>query len=305
LDYGNSSRSTPVIFGKLAFLASAHGQLHAVDLAGGEVVWKQEFRRDYAVEGELPWGFCSSPLVADGRLIVNPGGKLASVAALEPQSGKAAWRTPGGLPGHGSMIVADLGGVRQIVGYDKTTLGGWDAATGERLWTIEPKLKGDFNVPTPIAWQGKLIAATENNGTRMYAFGEKGKIVAEPVAEALDLAPDCHSPVVLGDRLFGVCDGLHVLDLKNSLATLWKSDDDAFAEYVTLIAGGDRVLAITMRGELVLFDAAAEVFDAAGRMKLFEGEAGLYSHPAIVARRLYVRGSDSVVCLNLDDGAVK
>jgi hypothetical protein len=93
--------------------------------------------------------------------------------------------------------------------------------------------------------------------------------------------------------------------LKNSLATLWKSDDDAFAEYVTLIAGGDRVLAITMRGELVLFDAAAEVFDAAGRMKLFEGEAGLYSHPAIVARRLYVRGSDSVVCLNLDDGAVK
>ncbi len=305
LDYGNSSRSTPMIHGKLAFLCSAVGHLHAVDLATGDVIWKQDFRRDYAVDGELPWGFCSSPLVVDGRLIVNPGGKLASVVALEPESGNTAWATAGGLPGHGSMIVAELGGVRQIVGYDKTSLGGWDAATGERLWTIEPKLRGDFNVPTPMVWRGKLIVSTENNGTRMYAFAEKGKIVAEPVATADDLAPDCHSPVMLGDRLFGVCDGLHVLDLNNGLATLWKSDDEAFAEYATLIAGGGRVLAITMRGELVLFDSAADKLAVLSRMRLFDGEAGLYSHPAMVGRRLYVRGSGSLVCLDLDDGSEK
>ncbi|MEX2186033.1 MAG: PQQ-binding-like beta-propeller repeat protein [Pirellulales bacterium] len=302
LDYGNSSRSTPVIHGKLAFLAGALGQLHAVDLASGDVKWKQEFRRDYGVDVELPWGFCSSPLMVDGRLIVNPGGKLASIAALAPESGETVWKTPGNPPGHGSMIVAELGGVRQIVGYDKTSLGGWDAATGRRLWSLEPKLKGDFNVPTPIAWDGKLIVSTENNGTRMYRFAAKGQIVAEPVAQAADLAPDCHSPVVLGDRLFGVSDGLHVLDLKNGLATLWKSDDEAFAEYATLVAGGGRVLAITLRGELVLFDAAADKFAVLSRMKLFDGEAGLYSHPAMVGRRLYVRGSTSVVCLDLDDG---
>lgn len=301
LDYGNSSRSTPVIHGKHAFVASAHGHLHALDLATGEVRWKQDFRRDYGVEGELPWGFCSSPLVDRGRLIVNPGGKVASLAALDPNSGKAVWKAPAeNLPGHGSMIVATLGGVRQIVGHDKNSLGGWDATTGKRLWTVAPQLKGDFNVPTPIVWRDKLIVSTENNGTRMYAFREGGQIVAEPVATAADLVPDSHSPVVLGDRLFGVSDGLHVLDLASGFATIWKSDDAAFSEYAALIAGNGRVLAITLRGELILFDAAADKFAPLARVKLFDDEAGLYSHPAVVGPAMYVRGSASIVRFDLE-----
>lgn len=306
LDYGNSSRSTPVIHGELAFVASAHGHLHALDLATGEVRWKQDFRRDYAVEGELPWGFCSSPLVDQGRLIVNPGGKFAALAALDPATGKAIWKAAGeNLPGHGSMIVATLGGVRQIVGHDKVSLGGWDAASGKRLWTVVPPLKGDFNVPTPMVWRDKLVVATENNGTRMYAFGKGGQIVAEPVATSADLVPDSHSPVVLGDRLFGVSDGLYALDLANGLSTIWKSDDAAFGEYAALIAGSGRVLAITLRGELILFDAAADKFTPLARVKLLDDEAGLYSHPAVVGRTMFVRGSARIVRYDLDAAAKK
>ena len=47
------------------------------------------------------------------------------------------------------------------MGHDATTLGGWDVATGERLWTITPQVPGDFNVPTPLIHKEHLIVVTE------------------------------------------------------------------------------------------------------------------------------------------------
>src|ERR1039458_5029996 len=58
----------------------------------------------------------------------------------------------------------------------KVSLGGWDPQSGERLWTLTPPAEGDFNVPTPLAVDGKVLLATENNGTRLYGFGNDGKI---------------------------------------------------------------------------------------------------------------------------------
>src|SRR4029079_7374213 len=43
LDYGNSSRATPLIDGELVFLAGAQGHLHAVEWASGKIRWKKHF----------------------------------------------------------------------------------------------------------------------------------------------------------------------------------------------------------------------------------------------------------------------
>ena len=79
---------------------------------------------------------------------------------------------------------------RQIVGYDKDSLGGWDVKTGERLWRLVPPRSGDFNVPTPVAVHGGIVVSTENNGTRLYRFDDAGRVIPEPAAHYADLAPD-------------------------------------------------------------------------------------------------------------------
>ena len=91
-------------------------------------------------------------------------------------------------------IVGNFGGMRQIVGYDAVSLGGWDIADGHRVWTLIPPQKGDFNTPTPIAVDGRLLVSSENNGTRLYDFDDCGVICQEPVAEHCDLAPDASTP---------------------------------------------------------------------------------------------------------------
>jgi hypothetical protein len=73
--------------------------------------------------------------------------------------------------------------------------------TGQRLWTLQPEHRGDFNVPTPIVRGNHLWLTTENNGTRRYQFDETGKISPKPISANFDLASDTHTPVLAGSRI--------------------------------------------------------------------------------------------------------
>lgn len=301
LDYGNSSRATPLIFGELVFLSGAQGHFHAVELATGKVRWKKNFQRDFGGPEKLSWGFCSSPIVADGRLILHPGGPASALVALDPETGDVIWKVPGRAPGHSSLVLATFGGQKQLVGYDVDSLGGWDLATGNRLWSLKPERPGDFNVPTPIVGDGQLIVATENNGARIYGFDAKGLINPRELAVNDHLRPDCHTPILIRQRLFGVSGGLFCLDAARQLAEIWHSDDDVFQEYASLVASPRHVLITSLKGQLILINVSDDKFQKISELQLFDDEAGLYSHPALVGRRLYVRGSKSLVCVDLDD----
>ena len=299
LDYGNSPRATPLIWENLVFLYGAFGHFHCVELATGKVVWQSDLRSQFGVTDKLVWGMACSPLIVGGKLILSPGGKEASLVAVEPRTGKVIWKSPGNPAAFASIVVGSFGGKQQIIGYDNISLGGWDIATGKRLWTLVPEVAKDFNVPTPIVWGDKLVVATENNGTRIYGFDAEGNIKPQPLAEYFDLAPDTHTPVIAGDRLFGVWSRLYCLSLSNGLKPLWTAQDEAFFDYATILATDERLLITSQAGELLLIDAKADQFKILSRLKLFEDENGVYSHPALVGERLYVRSSGEVVCLPL------
>jgi hypothetical protein len=116
------------------------------------------------------------------------------------------------------------------------------------------------------------------------------------------LAPDTSTPVVTGGRVFGAHGGLHCLDARDGLRPIWRSDDDkTLGDYASLIADDRRVLVVTMTGELILLDATASASASAivSRLRAFEDDVEVYSHPALVGTRLYIRGGDSVVCIDL------
>jgi outer membrane protein assembly factor BamB len=300
LDYGNSPRATPLIHGDFVYLFGAFGDLHCVRLSQGEIVWFKNLRLEFAALQKLIWGTCSSPLMVEDQLIVNPGAETASIAALDPQTGNVLWQTPGDRAGYGSLIAATFQGVKQIVGHDRQSLGGWDALTGERLWKLAPPADGDFNVPTPIALGQRLLVTTENNGTRLFEFDPAGNIIPEPVVSTYELAPDISTPVVVNDRLYCVSRGLYCLDVRQGLQTLWRQSDPAFGDYAAVIGGNDRVLVIGTGGILVLVDATADNYQEVSRLRvLHDGDTDIYSHPALVGQRLFIRGESSLSCIDL------
>ena len=299
MDYSNAPRANPVIHDGLVYLLGAFGHLRCVKLSSGEVLWAKNVVADFDAELVM-WGMCAAPLVVDDKLIVNPGAEEASIVALDLKTGEVIWKTPGNAAAYAGLIVATFGGVRQIVGYDAVSLGGWDVASGERLWKLIPPNDGDFNVPTPLAYDGKLLVATENNGTRLYAFDENGRIRPEPIAQNPDLAPDTSTPVVVDGLVFGCSGKLFCLDLKDGLKTLWDSEDEAFDDYVSLIGGKGRVLMTTMSGELLLIKADGRRCELVSRLRLLE-DSEVWSHPALVGGRLYVRDQNTIYCALLGE----
>lgn len=298
LDYGQSPRATPVIQAGRAYLLGAFGALRCVNVTDGSVLWERHLPREF--RAPLPtWGMTATPLVVEDLLVVNPGATNASLAALDLATGATRWTTPGLPAAYAAFICGDFGGRRQIVGYDQLTLGGWDVKTGERLWRLLPSSEGDFNVPTPVAVSGNLVVSTENNGTRLYGFDAAGRIVPQPVGECPDLAPDCATPVLAAGRIFGVHQGLHCLDPRAGLKRIWHLEDDALGDYATVLADDERVLVVTVGGELLLLDARADQAAVISRLRVFEEEVEVYCHPAMVGTRLYVRGGFQVACLDL------
>jgi outer membrane protein assembly factor BamB/ABC-type phosphate/phosphonate transport system substrate-binding protein len=310
LDYGNSPRATPLIHNGRVFLLGAMGNLHCVHLATGETVWKRHLVQDFSVPKAAlsAWGYCYSPLIADDRLIVSPGAPDAAVVALDPVTGAEFWRRPGRPAGYGSFVAAVFGGRRQVIGFDAESLGGWDIATGRKIWEWKPPVGGGFNVPTPVILPGnpvRVLISNETDGTLLFAFNDDGGLPAQPSASSEALSAEMATPVAIGRHVIGIQDRLVALDASDSLRTLATFDEPSLATYAAVIAGPAHVLTVGNGGRLALYDVAEvgcrlnSTTTVLPASESSEARSPVYSHPAIVGTRLYIRGSHDLVCVDL------
>ncbi len=305
LDYGNSPRATASFVDDKVLLQGAFGNLVVANLADGEIVWERNFQLDDGAE--LPtWGFCGSPLIVDATIenvrkrlvIIQPGVEEAAVVALDLDDGELVWEIEGSSPGYSSMILAEVQGTMQIVGYDQRRICGW-SLEGKELWAVTPEMDGDFNVPTPMMVGEYLFLTTENNGSRLYAFDEWATIIPEPHAVFEDMAPDTHSPVVVGDLICGVYDGVFCLN-KTDLSLVSKMEGDEFSVYSSIISDGEsRVLITTLEANLFLAAVQGGKLEIVDRLKLSDQE--VMAHPALVNGRLVLRIGKNLVCLDLNN----
>ena len=138
------SASTPASDGQRVVVFEGSAGVHCYDL-DGKPLWSRDL-------GEFRhiWGYGSSPIFHQGRIILNCGpGQRTFLIALNPENGDTLWQTdePGGASGldndktwTGSWStpqVATVDGQDQIlISYPKH-LNAYDPASGKILWTVE------------------------------------------------------------------------------------------------------------------------------------------------------------------------
>ena len=205
----------------LAFFGSEG--LFCYDLAG-KLLWKRDLGvldSGYFQVPTAQWGWASSPIFAEGKIIVQCDIQKGSfVAALDPATGKDIWRTPRNeVPTWSTPTLCKLGSVPQIVCNGWKHIGGYDLKTGKELWKLVGG--GDIPVPTPIVGQG-LIFVTNAHGRQapLYAIQPtvSGEITLPPEgAGNRDFAwgtlrggAYMQTPLVVGEHLY-VCNDAGIL----------------------------------------------------------------------------------------------
>jgi len=289
LDYGNSPRATPLIDDPWVYLLGAGGQLHCVDADTGQVKWKRHLVDD--LKGERPqWGYGGSPLIVDKRLIFQPGGHEHGIVAIDPANGDLIWKSSTDQTGYASPQVIEVNNMRQIIGLDRKSLRGWDAATGESLWTVTPDGSTEFHVPMPLVDQQGIIKIGEVRGARRYRWTENGKLSTKFESEQFDLSPDMHSPVATSKYVYGVHEALLAISIDHEMEIKWRIDDNAFLEHCSLFIADNRLLVVTERSELLLIDISETSNNnrILFRSQLSDDGRSL-AHPALVGDILYVR----------------
>jgi len=139
--------------------------LYAYNLEG-QLLWKKDFGlldSGFFMVPDAQWGFASSPVIYNGRVVVQADVQKGSfVAAFDVRTGRELWRTPrADVPTWGSPAVVALNGREQVVVNGWKHIGGYDLETGKELWRMTGG--GDIPVPTPIVSDG-LVFITNAHG---------------------------------------------------------------------------------------------------------------------------------------------
>ena len=159
--------------------------LHVYDLEG-RLLWKKDLglldSGFYRVP-EAQWGFASSPVLHDGKVIVQADVQKDSfLAAFDAATGREMWRTArADVPTFSTPTVHAESGRTQVIVNGWKHIGGYDAATGKELWRLTGG--GDIPVPTPVAADGLVfITNAHGDSAPIYAIrtGATGDVSLTP-----------------------------------------------------------------------------------------------------------------------------
>ena len=140
---GEGPRATPTVFENLVYAVGAKGDLHCLELQTGETVWKRNMLADAGAK-HLEWGMAGSPLVFDDLVVVCPGGKDNSVVAYDRHTGQPRWHSGSGKAAYASPQLVEFGGLQQVVHLNGPGLEGYNAASGELLWSYPWLVNGNM-----------------------------------------------------------------------------------------------------------------------------------------------------------------
>lgn len=286
---GSWIRSTPAYDGKTLFVAGIRDVLVALDGRTGKELWRFDFVKEF--ESPAPdFGFVCSPLVDDTGVYVQAGGGFVK---LDKKTGKVLWRAlkdGGGMMGSAfaSPAFARLAGKDQVVVQTRTRLAGVDRETGKELWAKEiPSFRG-MNILTPIPHGADgVFTSTYGGNTRLVRIKSAGGTYAPEDAWSLKYEGNMTTPVVVGGHAYVLGKDRRLLcaNLETGQEA-WRTDE-RFGEYWSLVANGDKILALDNRGTLYLLKASPKEYDPIDKRKVAESET--WAHVAVCGDEVFVR----------------
>lgn len=290
----NGPRATPTVEGDLVYAHDGAGNLVCVKVADGAVVWQKNIL-ELAGAKNLPWGMAGSPFIVGDQIIMNPGGKGASVMALSKKDGSVAWKAGDEIAGYSTPVCFKGDGVDQYLIFTGKTIDGVAVKDGQKLWSLPWKTSYNVNAPNPIVIGGDKIFVSSGYGTGGALIKPAaGKVETLWSTKKIDVKYG-PTPLVLGDYLYGTSEKLFVcLDLKTG-EVKWENKDVkgsqiTYADGLAYIFSED--------GSLFLAKLSPEKCEIVSKVRILPGQQRWCS-PIVANGKLFLRDDKKLIALDI------
>ena len=287
---GNGPRGTPTIDGERIYALGADGNLVCASVSTGQKIWEVNLLAKFG-GSNINWGLSESPLIDHGRVIVNAGGRGASVVALNKNDGSVIWKSESDEAGYSSAVIAEVGGIKMYVMLTGEAAIGLRADTGELLWRYTPVSNRTANVATPIV-HGDLVFVSTDYGTGCALLRLKpvdGGIEAEEVYFNRDMRNHYSSSVLVDGYLYGFSSRILTCMKLETGEVMWV--DRSVGKGQVLYADG-RLYLLSEDGVVGMAEATPEGYKEISRFEIGRGNYPTWTLPVISGGVLYLRDQD-------------
>lgn len=291
--------ATPLVAGNRLFTLGVTGILSAWDTATGKQLWSKDFSN--AIDtSQLFCGTAASPLIVDGRLVVEVGSDIRGghILALNPATGATEWEWKGPGPGYASPVVIETGGSQQIVTLTEGSIISLDGKTGKELWSIPFPDEYHENIATPL-WTGtQLIVSGTRQGTHAYTLAKNAdKWQANEVWKNPDIAMYLSSPVYGDGLIYGLSSKkkgqFFAIDAKTG-AVRWTTEGRE-GEHASLLLTPQHVVFLTNGADLIVAKRGTPAFTVERRYEV--AESATFAMPVLLGSNILVRDATGLMLL--------
>jgi len=294
---------TPTVVGDRLYVVGASGDVVCLQVSDGKELWRKSLVQDFG--GAVPrWGYQESPLVDGDRVIVTPGGRDATLVALDRMSGSVVWKAQvpqGDGAAYASAIIAEVGGKRQYIQFLAGGGVGVSASDGRFLWRYNaPANSWGINCTMPVFADNAVFAASSYNtggGLAKLTASPDGGMSATEVYFTRNMRNHHGGMVLVNGYLYGFDEqDLTCIEFKTGVVK-W-SDRSVGKGSVTCADG--HLYARSERGPVALVEASPERYIEKGRFEQPERSGKTtWPYPVIAGGRLYLRDHDTLLCYNV------
>jgi outer membrane protein assembly factor BamB len=293
---GKAPRSTPLLYQGKLYVIGVGGVLSCLDARTGRALWRKDFSKGF----KIPMPVCGaslSPLIDGRALYIHVGhGDEGAFVALDKNSGAELWRMSGEGPGYTSPQLMRIGGKQQLVTAAHNSWIGLDSNSGKLLWSVKNRQNYfNHNSITPaIAGDVLYCGANQRPTTALRVKPAGGGFTAETLWETRDVTMSTSSPVLSGNRLYGVNEKRRGQVVVMDTATgrvLWACDGNK-GENVTLVDVGSHIFAFSFDGQLFVYKKLTNGLVQQARYEMADGAT--WASPALSGNRMLVKGAEKL-----------
>jgi outer membrane protein assembly factor BamB len=301
IGYGEGSRCTPTVDGDVLYALGVSGDLVCLETANGNERWRKNLPKDFGgnVGG---WKYSESPLIDGDKLLCTPGGKKATLLALNKKTADTIWMAP--VPGgdgaaYSSIVAANVDGQREYIQFLSGGVVGVTADDGKFLWRYKAPAAG-INCSTPVYHDQCVYAAAaygKGGGMVKLMRNQDGKVSAEEVYFHKNMENHHGGLVLVDGYLYGEGSGrLVCLEFKTG-KEMWR---EGKAGKGSIACADGRLYYRNEGGPIILAEANPDKYVEHGRFNPPQKSGkSSWPHPVIANGKLYIRDQQYLFCYDV------